>query len=47
MAEKSLDDKLKEAEIAKLKEETALVRKQVNAKWYTGKSLAKFTGSAV
>lgn len=44
MAEKSLDDKLKEAKIAKLKEETALVRKQVNAKWYAGKSLAKFSG---
>jgi len=51
MAEKSLDDQLKEiqiareqAELEKLKEETALVRKQVNAKWYTGKSLAKFTG---
>jgi len=44
MAEKSLDDQLKEAEIAKLKEETALVRKQVNAKWYAGQSLAKFTG---
>lgn len=41
---KSLDDQLKEAEIAKLKEETALARKQVNAKWYAGKSLAKFTG---
>ena len=48
---KSLDDQLKEADLAikeveleKLKEEAALVRKQVNAKWYTGKSLAKFTG---
>ena len=44
MADESLDDKLKEAEIAKLKQETALIRKQVNAKWYTGKSLAKFSG---
>lgn len=44
MAEKSLDDQLKEAEIAKLKEEAALVRKQLNAKWYSGQSLAKFSG---
>ena len=43
MAEKSLDDPLKEiqiareqAELEKLKEETALVRQQVNAKWYSG-----------
>ncbi len=50
MAEKSLDDQIKEAELAKLKsenekvkEETALVRKQLNAKWYSGKSLAQIT----
>ncbi len=47
MAEKSLDDQLKEAEIAKHKAETAklkaeadLARKQVNAKWYAGKKMA-------
>jgi len=50
MAEKSLDDRIKEAELSKLKsedeklkEETALVRKQLNAKWYSGKSLAQIT----
>ena len=48
--DKSLDDQLKEAELAiktaeleKLKEETALVRKQLTAKWYSGKSLAQIT----
>ena len=51
MAEKSLEDRIKEAELAKQEAETAklkveeeLVRKQVNAKWYSGQSLAKFTG---
>ena len=51
MAEKSLEDRIKEAELAKQEAETAkliiegeLVRKQVNAKWYAGQSLAKFTG---
>ena len=57
MAGKSLDDKLKEAELAikeaelaklksedeKVKAETALARKQLNAKWYSGKSLAQIT----
>lgn len=43
MAEKSLDDQLKEAEMAKLKAETAMVRKQVSAKWYSTQSLVKFT----
>jgi len=47
---KSLDDRIKEAELAKLKSEdekvkaeTALARKQLNAKWYSGKSLAQIT----
>ena len=46
MAKKSLDDQLKEAELAlkaaeleKLKEETALAHKQVIAKWYSGQIL--------
>ncbi|NIR49913.1 MAG: DUF1566 domain-containing protein [Phycisphaerae bacterium] len=50
MAKKPLDDELKKAELAikeaeleKLKEETALVRKQDPAKWYSGKSLAQIT----
>ena len=50
MADKSLDDQIKEAEIAKHKAETAklkieaaLTRKQLNAKWYSGKSLAQIT----
>ena len=50
MAEKSLDDRIKEAELAKLKSEdakvkaeTALARKQLDAKWYSGKSLAQIT----
>ncbi len=54
MAEKSLDDQLKEiqiareqAELEKLKEETALVRTQVNAKWYSGRSLGQMTAVAL
>jgi len=54
MAEKSLDDQLKEiqiareqAELEKVKEETALVRKQVNAKWYSGRSLGQITAVAL
>ena len=54
MAEKSLDDQIKEAELAikgveleKLKAETALTRKQLNAKWYSGKSLAQITAVAL
>ncbi len=54
MAEKSLDDQLKEiqiareqAELEKIKEETALVRKQVNAKWYSGRSLGQITAVAL
>jgi len=54
MAEKSLDDQLKEAEIAKHKAETTklkaevdLARKQLNAKWYSGRSLAQITAVAL
>ena len=54
MAEKSLDDQIKEAELAKLKSEdekvkaeTALARKQINAKWYSGKSLAQITATVL
>ena len=57
MAEKSLDDRIKEAELAKLKSEDEKVKaetaklkteadlagKQLNAKWYSGKSLAQIT----
>ncbi len=47
MAEKPLDDKLKEAKIAKLKAEEELVRKQVNARWYSGQSLTRITATAL
>ena len=47
MAEKSLDDKLKEAEIAKLKAEEELVRKQINARWYSGQSLTRITATVL
>ena len=47
MAEKSLDDQLKEAEIAKLKSEEELVRKQINAPWYSGQSLARITATVL
>ena len=47
---KSLDDRIKEAELArqeaetaKLKTEEELVRKQLTAQWYSGRSLAQIT----
>lgn len=47
MAEKTLDDRIKEAELKKLMAETALVRKQVNAKWYSGQSLKRITATVL
>lgn len=47
MTDKSLDDKLKEAEIAKLQSEEELVRKQINARWYSGQSLTRITATVL
>ena len=47
MAKQTLDDRIKEAELTKLMAETKLVRKQVNAKWYSGQSLKRITATVL